>query len=61
LAYHSAKLTARSGLLFLPQNAWEQAYDITYDLHFELALDEYLSKDHDKAEMLFTECMNHAK
>ncbi|MEL7564095.1 MAG: AAA family ATPase [Dehalobacterium sp.] len=52
-AYASALQYFRSGMALLPDDAWEQAYRLSYDLHLELAQAEYLSANVKLAEEMF--------
>ncbi len=52
-AYASARQYFKSGKLLLPVTAWEQAYELSYELHLELAQAEYLSGNVKAAEELF--------
>lgn len=52
-AYASAREYFQAGRALLPDNAWQHAYQLSYDLHLELAQAEYLSGNVKNAEMFF--------
>ncbi len=52
-AYASALRHFRSGRTLLPEDAWKHAYELSYELHLELAQAEYLSGNVEAAEELF--------
>lgn len=53
-AYASALHYFRIGVTLLPDNAWKRAYQLSYDLHLELAQAEWLSANFQTAEKLFS-------
>lgn len=51
---------ANSAKLFLPENSWKIHQELTYKIHLELALNEYLSRNYDNAEKMFDICISNA-
>lgn len=52
-AYASALQYFRCGKALLPDDAWGRHYDLSYDLHLEIAQGEYLASNVEEAEKLF--------
>jgi predicted ATPase len=54
-------MMANAASVFLPNNAWESYHNLTYNIHLELAVNQYLNKNFQEAEHLFSECLLRAK
>lgn len=60
-AYASAMQYFRCGKTLLSDTAWEQAYQLSFDLHLELAQAEFLSGNEKDAEELFDNVIEQAR
>jgi len=60
-AYDSALNYFKFGMEFLPDNAWDTDYRLTFELHAERSQSEYLCAHYDKAEQLFDLLLSKAK
>ncbi|MCP4346026.1 MAG: AAA family ATPase [Desulfobacterales bacterium] len=60
-AYESSNLFFRKGMEYLPENAWENEYELTMDLYSAGGETEYLSGNHQAAEYIFDEALKYAK
>ncbi len=60
-AYDAALNYFRCGMSLLPNDAWEKAYELTYEIYLELAQAEYIYSNVDIAEDLFNTVIKKAR
>ncbi|MBI5897381.1 MAG: serine/threonine protein kinase, partial [Desulfobacterales bacterium] len=60
-AYAAAASYLQKGMALLPAQAWTTQYDLTYALHKEGMICEYLNRNFKKAEWLFTQITRNAQ
>ncbi|MGB1274149.1 MAG: ATP-binding protein, partial [Nannocystaceae bacterium] len=60
-AYKTAIELLRNGLGLLPQNAWQDSYQLTYDLHLECMTVEHLGGHHDDAARHSQPLLEHSR
>ncbi|MBW2658402.1 MAG: protein kinase [Deltaproteobacteria bacterium] len=59
-SYETAHCFLQSGLSFLPENSWEQHYDLTLKLHIRACEAAYHTCDYQEVERLFSEVCRRA-
>ncbi|HIE3578442.1 TPA: EAL domain-containing protein [Legionella anisa] len=60
-AYYAANEYLSAGIELLKPNTWEKKYNLTFQLHKELAVCRYLIGDFKAADKFFSELLHHAK
>ncbi|MBN9378869.1 MAG: hypothetical protein BGO14_03340 [Chlamydiales bacterium 38-26] len=60
-AYKAAVSYLKIGQNFLPADAWEKYYTLTYQLTQELSTCLYIAGDHEEAEIMVKQTLEHAK
>ncbi|KTD43156.1 EAL domain-containing protein [Legionella parisiensis] len=60
-AYYAANEYLSVGIELLKPNHWEKNYNLTFQLHKELAVCRYLISDFETADKYFSELLKHAK
>jgi hypothetical protein len=54
-------MMANAAAMFLQSDSWESHHTLTYNIHLERAVNQYLNKNFQEAERLFDECIIRAK